>query len=384
MKINIDEINPGVKKQGIGLQLFDSWFAYRQSLNFDTYESNIEISYNSAEPTDINILYVYMPDTTDIKIEKYDLVFLCNNSEPLQVCHPVMQELLKLDKVYLISNSYLTNNHKIKEKVIWYAMNIGICKDFWTRSFYPQYFENISNKKENLKTSSMIYINGEIRTNRQNFLNLLGNCIPIISNLKNNYVRKIYGNWESEEDLKFRRWVNYAYGTDIENSSSDQHHKNSVAIGVNEKFGKCFPGYFIMKEYFQNSCVIFPESNWQNDELSMTEKAIKCFFAGSLPWPIGGSNINSLYNEIGFSTAWNLLPDTLKKFDSVKDHSERHQLTVEAISWLSNNSHIFESDQYKQLVDQNRISFLAGDCDYKSVLLLDNIFQRLDKFKNTI
>jgi hypothetical protein len=185
--------------------------------------------------------------------------------------------------------------------------------------------------------------------------------------------------WESVEDTKFRDWVNFQY-QDASIPEPDQYYNKRVTFGIDGKFGNIAPGYFVLPEYFEYACVVFPEATWQNNELAITEKAIKCFYAGSLPFPIGGANVNQLYNDIGFYTAWNLLPDELKLFDQTADHILRYQQAVDAINWLDTNRSVFERQQFKDMTNQNRSKFLTCDCDYISVSRLYNIIQT--KLKN--
>jgi hypothetical protein len=142
--------------------------------------------------------------------------------------------------------------------------------------------------------------------------------------------------FESNEDTEFRQQVNNWYPTNNKiHETQSEYSTGSVAVGIDKKFGRVIPGYFILPEYFMYRCVIFPESTWQNDELCLSEKICKCFYAESLPWPIGGSNIHKLYNEIGFYTAWNVLPDHLKLFDRY----QKQQLECSSCVALDHSCH---------------------------------------------
>jgi hypothetical protein len=209
-----------------------------------------------------------------------------------------------------------------------------------------------------------VAIDGSMRANRYYFLNLLRAevpTIPQISKIGKTIHRLNHAQWESNEDAQFREWVNEQY-QDHSEPTPDSYYDTSPVIGIDAEFGKMPPGYFILPEYFTNSCIVFPESTWQNDELAITEKALKCFYAGSLPFPIGGSNINQLYNDLGFFTAWNLLPDDLKLFDQQTDHVKRYTQACTAINWLNKNCSVFETDQFNMMVAQNRINFLINTC----------------------
>ena len=371
------KINLTIKNNDVGFQIFDAWYGLLQSL-MPNYESPVEIHVNALHLSeDFNILCDYMPaGYSEQQLAKYDLIFFCNGGEPLIVSTETMGNLIDRENVYLITNAYLTESHALRHKAIWFPHNVQTCRDYWTRHFYPQYYENIKNRSIDRK-AGLVAINGSVRTNRHYFFKLLEQQIPNILRLSNigTTIHKLNdARWESVEDTQFREWVNAQF-RDNSIPQPDQYYNNNVKIGIDKKFGEVPPGYFIMPAYFEYPCIIFPESTWQNDELAITEKALKCFYAGSLPFPIGGSNINQLYNDIGFYTAWNLLPDNLKQFDQNLDHATRYQQAVDAIDWLNSNCSVFESDRAISMIEQNRFNFLTCECDNISVNRLHNIMQ---------
>ena len=46
------------------------------------------------------------------------------------------------------------------------------------------------------------------------------------------------------------------------------------------------------------------------------------------------SSFNTLYNSLGFYTAWNILPEDLQQFDFEQDHNNRYIMMVDALKWL--------------------------------------------------
>jgi hypothetical protein len=371
------KINLTIKKHGVGFQIFDAWYGLLQSL-MPNYESPVEIHVNAPHLSeDFNILCDYMPnDYSEQQLAKYDLIFFCNGGEPLTVSTKTMGNLIDRENVYLITNTYLTESHPLKHKAIWFPHNIQTCRDYWTRHFYPQYYENIKNRSIDRK-AGLVAINGAVRTNRHYFFKLLEQQIPNILRLSNigTTIHKLNdARWESVEDTQFREWVNDCY-QDNSIPEPDHYYDLCPKIGIDGKFGKIAPGYFIMSEYFEYACVIFPESTWQNNELAITEKALKCFYTGSLPFPIGGANVNQLYNDIGFYTAWNLLPDNLKQFDQITDHVTRYQQAVVAVDWLNSNYAVFKSDQARSLINQNQYNFLICACDNISIKQLHDLIK---------
>jgi hypothetical protein len=374
MKINIT-----VKTDSVGMQIFDAWYAFLQSLNSDNYCAPLEITIDAPyQVGDLNILYDNMPvNFLAQNLTKYDFIFFCNSVEPLEVATKTMVDLLDQNNVYLLTNSYLTESHPLFHKVIWFPINLIMCRDYWTRHFYPQYYENIKNRSINRK-EELIAINGSVRTNRHYFFTLLQQHVPDIPQWSriSTVVHKLNdAHWESTEDTQFRNWVNERY-QDTSIPQPDHYYDSSVTIGIDGRFGQVVPGYFVMPEYFEYSCVIFPESTWQNNELAMTEKALKCFYAGSLPFPIAGANVNQLYNKIGFYTAWNLLPKDMQMFDSILDHKIRYQQAAKAIQWLKNNAEVFGGPLFKEMTDANKIKFLTCDCDHIAISNFDQLLQK--------
>ena len=133
----------------------------------------------------------------------------------------------------------------------------------------------------------------------------------------------------------------------------------------------------LIDEYFTYSCVIFPETSWLNNQLFLTEKVVKCFVAKTIPWPVSGANINLLYNNLGFKTAWNLLPRDLQIFDAEPDHVKRTNLCLKAIEWLNHNMEILESDLAKSIVKNNFELYHTSRLDSTTAVDLENIINKV-------
>jgi hypothetical protein len=371
---------------GIGHQLFDAWHAYIQHLN--NY-CNDNISYTLVGPTnnsidtkdyDLRILFDYMGDQiTDAMLKQYDIVLICNGGEPLTVCSPAIKKLLSQNhNTYLVSNSYLPSDHEMYTKTIWFPHNVQTCRDYWTRHFYPQYFDN-KNHNQLSRKNFIEFINGQPRSNRQYFIDLCLKAelnLPIKNSLGVQILEIADSQWESDHDTKFKNFVNSLYQTVWEEHSDYLYYDRVVGVGINDRFGSVQPGYFVLPLYFENYCVVFPETGWQNNELNVTEKALKCFYAGCLPFPIAGANVNKLYNEIGFYTAWNLLPADLKLFDSELDHDKRYRAMVECLKWFELNPTVFSSELFSEMTDSNKRNFLTCNCDYDAIKKFDFVIQK--------
>jgi hypothetical protein len=367
------------RSNGVGFQLIDKWFAYRQSLSSD-YRADISVSTQNIS-ADLTILCDYFFDNvSDKDLKTFDILLCCNGGEPIAVASTKIKKLLEHDNCFMICNS-LTTNLSVSDHLIWYPHNIMNCRDYWTRYFYPQPYENAKNFKINRK-STLFFINGKNVAWRDYFVSLIRKSIPDLKIQSIIYpsVTKVQDSqWESPEDLEFREFVNSLYPGFPDPDESENYYSNSVIVGIDDKFGKIPPGYFILPQYYENSCVIFPETSWQNEDLCLTEKSLKCFYAGSLPFPIGGSRINFLYNKIGFYTAYNLLPENLKMFDGMENHQQRYGAVIEAIKWLHDNPKIFESDDFQHLTRKNFENFMLCSADYHSVKQFDNLIKSIQK-----
>jgi hypothetical protein len=367
---------------GIGHQIIDAWHAYVQHIN--NYNNDIEYILKGPNDAltnvecDLRILFDYMGDQiTDAMLKQCDIVLICNGGEPIAVANPRLKQLLTHDNVYLIANSYLID-HKLKSKIIWFPHNVMTCRDYWTRHFYPQYYDVIEFEKLQ-RNKGLVVIGGASRANRAHFFSKLQAAIPELtdqSGFGGDIEEVLDSQWETDEDQAYKIYVNNLYPQRKINVQESQYYNNKITVGVDSKFGSIPPGYFHLPLYYKNNCVIFPESSWQNNELCVTEKSLKCFYAGAIPFPIGGANINQLYNQIGFYTAWNLLPDEHRAFDSIIDHAARIRACVDAIKWLNNNLTVFDSAKFVEYTQQNKINFLACHCDSIAVQNFDKIMRK--------
>lgn len=362
MKINVDFFD-----QVLELQLFDCLQAYRQSLTQDN-RSDWQIQYNSQHKDDVDLdilLLGVMTARPQVDYAAYDLILLANMGEPLEVFNTKYLDLLDLEQTYVMANAFLSPDHVMHGRVLWFpAAAMLQCADWWHRAFYPMIYQNVKNSQL-VRQGQIVAINGANRANRNYFFELLRQSdsdIKILSNISSSVNKLRDACWESEQDTEFRSWSNSLYqGQFVSNSlSKNDYYQRAVPIGMDGKFGLITPGYFLMPEYNQNLCVVFPESCWLNGELSITEKSLKCFLAGSMPFPIAGSDVNQLYNSLGFFTAWNLLPKNLQEFDSEKNHVKRYQGTIEAIAWLNANKDVFASMECENMLLKNKLNFTSN------------------------
>lgn len=369
-----------VNLESIGLQIFDLYYAYRQSKDSLHYQSDIEFFIVDRPQQDsLNIFYSYLPTVGIDDIEKYDYIFIDNGGESLEVLNEITVNLLKkYQNVYLLCGAYLDHGNKLYNSVIPYNHNLSLFKDVTVRYFYPNYFEQQKNKFLS-RQNNLCFINGENRGWRHHFKSLLESIavdITMLNNITKTPSKILDCLVESAEDTAFREYVNSSVVTvDDQHQIENQYYNNAVDIGVKNKFGKIPPGYFILEEYYTHHCIIYPETSWINDELFVSEKTWKCFVSGAIPWIVSGAKSNQRITDMGFFTAWDLLPSEYQEYDNELNHVQRHKKIVEAIQWASNHPEIWHSDKANKIRDLNfRNFFSISEFDLKTCHTLDKIF----------
>jgi hypothetical protein len=364
---------------GIGFKIFD--FLNAACVSVKDRSISVTFDKNQREYADISILFVPCSHhRRTIDITGYDLIFLSNNDESLIVSDQFMIDHSGLDQAYIISNSYTTKNHALHKKIILSNYNLLITRQYWTNAIFPQYFQNLKMKSIS-RDNDFIFINGENRSWRHHCITKIKNQIPdfpVRSTLSNKIHETDDAAWETNEDTMFREMVNTIYP--IERNQPTNYYDQSANLTFLSQIDglpsevKIPMGYFILDDYFRYRCILFPETTWLNEELTITEKSLKCFFSRTMPWPIGGAKINQLYNELGFQTAWNLLPVNHKKFDDMLNHKDRTSAMVDAVNWLYQNKQILDSEEYKEIINQNYLQFLSNPIDGIGVEKLKDIF----------
>jgi hypothetical protein len=88
--------------------------------------------------------------------------------------------------------------------------------------------------------------------------------------------------------------------------------------------------------------------------------------------PFGGCNMHALFRDLGFETAWCLLPNELAKFDQCQSHMDRWQQQCVALNWLLDHPQVFQSDFAQKTLLNNRaqcivLSSPAGAQLYKII-----------------
>ena len=377
MKSNITNINVHVLNYSVGVKAFEFLNSMLQSKEPE-FKQTVSVTVSEKKlkknnDTTVDILFVSMPKKLTVNVDDYDLVVFSNADEPLQVASDIIIKNIHKKNCYLISNSLLTKNHALYDSVIHSSHDLLICHQYWTNPVYPQYYSLPELSKNNCRDKDLFFINGANRSWRHHFLTLLDKekiTFPLKSSISAESIIHETNDapWETTEDAEFRMTLNDMYP--ITRNTPTSYYDDSIQVGIctgfeleglDNKTTKMPPGYFILPEYYQYKCIIFPETAWQNNELSITEKSLKCFYAESIPWPVGGANINRLYNQIGFKTAWNLLPENLKDYDQELDHFKRYEKHVTAIKWMQHNLNVLSSPAAETIRKENKQKFLDNN-----------------------
>jgi len=371
----MSNVNVVILKEDIGIQMFDGLYAYLKSKN-----TNIKLVITeSFDPTaDVNIFYTSMP-AERVDVDKFDIVLLSNAGEATNIATDVIRDQLSNKNTYLITNAFLDKSHKLYNKVLCWPDAFTQTKNYWCLPFYNFYFENNINKTECSRKNTVAQIQGANRTVRHNFFKSLKDMKSInnIGKLDNTLINTTPGYFESNEDEKFRKELEKLHPEvyDTFNNEDYVYYEEVECHGIDGQFGRIPPGYKVLKEYFETSCVVYPETSWKNSELAITEKGLKCFYAECLPFPIGGAYTNKIYNDLGFYTAYNLLPETLQKFDSELDHFKRHSMALKGLRYLCNNLDIFGSKEFKQYTTSNKINFHTKSVEFNGIEKLHEVLE---------
>jgi len=363
------KIKVHVFSESIGLQIFDRYYAYRQAINADNnYIADVSIEFGTPEPGAFNIAFAHMPEKQFCNFDNYDLILLDNAGESLEVASVYIADcLIRYKHVYFITGACVTQTHWLSSKIITCSHNLRLFHDIITRGFYPHYYERSLPHGD--AKHDMCYINGNNRGNRQYFMELLQKQLPEIHvrAWSKNIIEVLESQFEDEYDQEFRQFVNNRYNI---HAPSDNYYDNCIPMGIDQKFGDIFSGFSVLDEHYNYQCVIFPETHWTNLQYFATEKIFKCFVTGAIPWPIAGAKIHDMYNQLGYQTAWNLLPKEHQKFDNELNHIIRTDQIIQAISWLKQNSDILTSDAAQSIIQQNRLNFFANSADLTTVTQL--------------
>ena len=364
--------------------LFEYLHAYDQYKNkINDYSNLLDIKFtNDISQPGIHVIIISHPlEEIPDDLTMYDIILLDTADEPLVNFNDIMLDVLNTyPNSWIVSNSTTTNTHALHDRIIPTYGDWDTCLNWWLRPIYPQKFLMTQTPAEFKK--NIVFINGSNRTWRDYFLRSMRKCgIDTVNNITQEstvVTTPFCSSTSSDEDIKFFNYLNEQYPFLAIKYHVDRYYNNLIPMKIDAANGYAQPGYFLLDEYLNYHCVVFPETDFKNNELPLTEKALKCFMVGVLPFPIGGANINSLYNSMGFRTVIELLPNDLE-FDHILDHQERFKIATEAIEWLNQHTEVFSSTQAKEIIQSNKEQFFAARPVEKSIERLYNIIMDMHK-----
>jgi hypothetical protein len=385
IRVHVAEQTP---LDSFSLQIFDRYYAYNQSKNrHNNYKADCEIKIGKNMPIDpaaINVGFYYMP-AEPIDATGFDLIIVDGQQHHLEICTPDMyRAFVDQDNCYFLTGAVVDDTYPRADRLLSFPNGNIFLHDFSTRSFYPQYYDRFDQDSSGKRKHDMIFINGQNRPHRQYMIDLLrsraGSTVTVRQNTYIGTTQLDESFFETNEDTKFRNYVNTYFSTldpaHQETHSIDHYYVN---IGIDQKFGQISPAHFIIDEYYDYRCVIFPESTWLNNEICITEKLQKCAVARSIPWPVAGANADVLYNKLGYQTAWNLLPEQLQSYNYEQDHVKRYQMCADAIKWMTEHPETLTSDRARELVEHNYNLFFSNTIEIIGPRKLDHILKRYAK-----
>ena len=372
----------------IASQFFDYFYAYRQAQHSHyQYSADVEIKFNQpVTDHDINILVVDLEKCFAYRdCYDFDLIIIDNRAESLETSSYMVYAMLEQHpRAYLLCGSLLHREHACHNKIISYNTDLHFFSDCITRPFYPQHWQT------KLRTPTdrlpLCVINGQNTTWRMFFLTCLQKVttnLPVRSSIKarGHHARKLRDcAFETTHDQTFRTWLNsHIQHVDLDQEDQIDYYASSIDIGINQKFGRVPPGYFLLDEYYDYHCVIYPEAAWINHQLFMTEKTFKCLASHAIPWPISGAYCHAMMEELGIRTARELLPESLQQFDRMEDHELRYRSQCQAIAWAEQHPEIWSSNQANSIRQNNFEKFYQNSINMPGVEKFNNLIQQINR-----
>jgi len=323
----------GTVEDCYSMQFFDILSAYAQANNI-----NIETGKK----------FYLIDHITEDCPDGYDHYLVENAGESPYVLGPA-KRLVDEQKADLLIGSYLHKRHPLFKRTLTFPGDWTNCLDWYTR---PVYFTSLLFKKQN-RDKNLTFINGEKRSVRHYFLDQVCDHMNLIidNNLSTVETRLI--GYYTDADSTFVKYCNSLY--EIDESPTSHISMNRVSFG--SKFGDVRLSYIPLPEYFTSRCIVYPETNFYNWEISPTEKTWKCVKAKTHWIFFAGAGSYEIMREIGFRSIVELCPDSINNFDMIEDHVLRIEKISKCCEYISNNSDIFDSLEAHDILESNYENF---------------------------
>ena len=325
------------------------------------YNASPDIQYGEPDPSAVNIAFVSMPEHIDSRLDQSDIILLDNVDEAFGRGTQALYDIFDIyPQSYLACNSYLHKSHHYYAKFNNRILNTMIAwsyhRRFYTEPAFPTSLEYRSRPKD---AASMIYINGRNRSWREYITRLLKQNVsrlPHHNVMHNDTVTSTKFCWfEDPYDTVFREKCNTTLANDVINANPPENQWPPLPAGVSGRFGQIeFQDRFI-DAFRNNAVIVFPETTWQNNILALNEKCLRCFMHQRWAMPFGGANMHSMLQDIGFYTAWYLLPPELQLFDKELDHEQRWAKQCAALNWLLDNPEVFNTTMARTILLDNHV-----------------------------
>lgn len=342
------------RRDYLAIEVLDYLVGYWQYQSDYTQTPNI--AFGPPQSDCYNILFLSMPETIPWDLDQFNLVLVDNTDEPFGRGTQAMYDIVEqVPHARLLCNAILPQNHAWQDRVISTCIMWEQHRRFYIESVYPARYEVFT---KNTNTKKIVYINGRNRTTREYWTRLIQGVAPQIPHhnvLHNGTCSETsFCFRESAADTEFRIWVNQMYANDLHNNDpADQWPE--LPSGVEGRYGSTDFGDHFIDAFRQHRVIVYHESQWQNDQLSLNEKSLKCFMHRKWAFPVAGASTHRMYGQLGFVTAWQLLPPEHQEFDDIEDHRQRYQQQAQAVKWLYDNfPDVILTDRANQLLVDNQ------------------------------
>lgn len=342
-----------------GLEIFDYLLGYWQFVTDLAYTPKVTFD-RMPDPDSFNILFLHMPDTVPDRVRDFDLILVDNGDEPFGIGTEAMYQMLDtVPNVKIVCNAVVEHTHPWKSAMICTHIVWEFQRQHYTASPYPQRYELL----QDYQPQGMIYINGRNRSVREHHSQMLKQHIPEMphwNELHCGTISATQQHWhESAEDTEFRIWADAEYVNHLWNATPPEQRWPPYPCGVNGRYGESLFEDRFIDAFRKHVIIVYPETAWTNGQIAPTEKALKCFLHRKFPVMLGGALTNKLYADLGFYTAWHLLPQQLQDFDEILDHRQRIDRQTQAIRWLYDNIDIVNTFEAQQMLLKNQTQLLV-------------------------
>ena len=300
----------------------------------DVHQYSVPFEFEHSEPTD-DAFNILLCSTVVDNTDPYDLVLCLTDAEPLSHWYTdpkFVQWHQSNPKVYVMSHSFTPG----VDRVIYFSWLIEFIMSHWNNADHPLYHHNAQEHKT-VDRKDVWAINGSNRPWRRYFFNNLKNRYSDMTIIDRVHINSrwnlmLESAYQDPLDQEFLKDMNqFDQQNPVDNSNRIDLH--DVPVEHTDELKPAYQATFLLPEYFEHRVCVYPESQWYNNELYITEKTLKCFYTGNIPMIIGGQGINKQINKLGFYTAHDMVSESLQ-WDHMEDHHERYHHMIDIIDLL--------------------------------------------------